>query len=54
MSENGSDCHDCIILYNNMSLQILIEVNKEKSDGLNTEDFHYAISRAPDFARYCI
>ena len=32
-------------------LQILIEVNKKNADGLNTEDFQYAISRAPDFAR---
>ena len=35
-------------------LQVLIEVNKKDADGLNTEDFHYAISRSPDFARYCI
>ena len=27
-------------------------MNKENADGLNTEDFHYAISRAPDFARF--
>ena len=32
--------------------QVLIEVNKKDADGLNTEDFHYAISRSPDFARY--
>jgi calcium and integrin-binding protein 1 len=30
--------------------EIFIEVNKENAEGLNTEDFHYAISRAPDFA----
>lgn len=29
------------------------EVNKEcNCDGLSTEDFHYAISRSPDFPRY--
>lgn len=29
------------------------EVNKEcNCDGLSTEDFHYAISRSPDFTRY--
>jgi Ca2+-binding EF-hand superfamily protein len=30
--------------------EVLIEVNKNDADGLNTEDFHYAISRSPDFA----
>ena len=35
-----------------LSSQILQEVNKEKADGLNTEDFQYAIGRASDFSRY--
>ena len=33
-------------------LQVFLEVNKECScDGLSTEDFQFAISRSPDFAR---
>ena len=33
--------------------QLFKEVNKEpNADGLSTEDFRYAISRAPDFQRY--
>lgn len=36
-----------------VNLQIFSEVNKEANcDGLSTEDFQYAISRSPDFARY--
>ena len=35
--------------------QVFEEVNKEcNCDGLSTEDFHYAISRSPDFARFVI
>ena len=36
-------------------MQVFSEVNKEpESDGLSTEDFHYAISKAPDFARLVV